>query len=65
MPQGCGVWPAFWMFGPNWPNNGEIDIIEGVNNQPENGVTLHTSDGCDYANTSASFTGTWAFGTIG
>jgi hypothetical protein len=25
----CGVWPAFWMFGPNWPNSGEIDIIEG------------------------------------
>lgn len=20
----CGVWPAFWLFGPNWPTNGEI-----------------------------------------
>lgn len=20
MPEGCGTWPAFWMFGPNWPN---------------------------------------------
>ena len=25
MPGGiCGTWPAFWMFGPNWPKNGEI-----------------------------------------
>lgn len=20
----CGAWPAYWTFGPNWPNNGEI-----------------------------------------
>lgn len=25
----CGTWPAFWLFGDDWPNNGEIDIIEG------------------------------------
>lgn len=34
------------MVGPNWPNNGEIDIIEGVNSQSTNKMTLHTSDGC-------------------
>ena len=42
----CGIWPAFWMFGPNWPNNGEIDIIEGVNLQAQNSMTMHTSGGC-------------------
>jgi hypothetical protein len=22
-------WPAYWMYGPNWPNQGEIDAVEG------------------------------------
>ena len=25
------MWPAFWSKGPHWPDNGEIDTIEGVN----------------------------------
>ncbi|GAA5993708.1 hypothetical protein JCM5350_005801 [Sporobolomyces pararoseus] len=44
MPFGCATWPAWWTNGQNWPAGGEIDIIEGVNNQPENSITLHVSD---------------------
>lgn len=22
----CGVWPAFWTVGPNWPSGGEIGM---------------------------------------
>ncbi|KAJ8693745.1 hypothetical protein PTI98_008714 [Pleurotus ostreatus] len=47
MPQGCGTWPAVWETNEgNWPNGGEIDILEGVNDQAPNAVTLHTSAGC-------------------
>ncbi|KAK3386643.1 putative endo-1,3(4)-beta-glucanase, partial [Podospora didyma] len=27
----CGAWPAFWMYGPNWPNSGEADVYEQWN----------------------------------
>ncbi|KAI0315870.1 concanavalin A-like lectin/glucanase domain-containing protein [Amylostereum chailletii] len=33
MPKGCGTWPAIWEVGSNWPNGGEVDILEGVNGQ--------------------------------
>ncbi|KAG6868732.1 hypothetical protein C0993_011311 [Termitomyces sp. T159_Od127] len=46
MPHGCGVWPAYWSVGPDWPRSGEIDIIEGVHNRETNQYTLHTSAGC-------------------
>ncbi|KAJ6460779.1 glycoside hydrolase family 16 protein [Mycena vulgaris] len=46
MPEGCGTWAALWKNGPNWPNDGEVGIIEGVNNQGTNQVTLHTALGC-------------------
>ncbi|CAG8059920.1 unnamed protein product [Penicillium olsonii] len=50
----CGTWPAFWMLGSDWPSHGEIDIIEGVNDQSENQMALHTSDGCTVKNTGFS-----------
>jgi len=40
LPQGQGIWPAFWMLGDNigttsmWPNSGEIDIMEFIGKEP-------------------------------
>ncbi|KAL2753782.1 glycoside hydrolase family 16 protein [Sodiomyces alcalophilus JCM 7366] len=45
-PSECGLWPAYWLYGPEWPSNGEVDIIEGVNTATRNLLTAHTSDGC-------------------
>jgi hypothetical protein len=53
----CGTWPAFWLVGPSWPANGEIDIIEGVSQQTTDSITLHTSAGCSI-NTAGSLPGT-------
>jgi len=39
LPQGQGMWPAFWMLGDDidkvdWPACGEIDIIENIGKEP-------------------------------
>lgn len=39
IPKGQGIWPAFWMMGDNiskvqWPNCGEIDIMENIGKEP-------------------------------
>ena len=51
LPSGDGVWPAWWLTGPDWPNDGEIDIFEGINpgtgNMTRNQSTLHTKQGCN------------------
>ncbi|KAJ7130649.1 glycoside hydrolase family 16 protein [Mycena epipterygia] len=58
MPHGPTVWPAYWTVGPDWPNGGEIDILEGVGDSTTNQITLHTSAGCSLATSDASqFTG--------
>ncbi|MBO0802563.1 MAG: family 16 glycosylhydrolase [Nocardiopsaceae bacterium] len=39
---GDGYWPAFWMLGPGqWPENGEVDIMEDVNSLSEVSGTVH------------------------
>jgi hypothetical protein len=45
------------MVGPHWPAAGEIDIIEGVNDQSTNSMTLHTSAGCSVKNDASLFSG--------
>ncbi|KAF7588261.1 hypothetical protein BBP40_005947 [Aspergillus hancockii] len=67
----CGTWPAFWSVGPNWPHDGEIDIIEGVNKHESNEIVLHTSGSCALS-TENDMTGTMtssecgeASGTVG
>ena len=51
IPEGNGVWPAFWLTSKTkkWACGGEIDIIEGVNSigpsSSRNSSTLHTNDG--------------------
>ena len=43
LPQGQGIWPAFWMLPTQyryggWPASGEIDIMEMVGHEPD---TVH------------------------
>ncbi|KAI0036128.1 endo-beta-glucanase [Vararia minispora EC-137] len=58
MPAACGTWPALWEYGPNWPANGEVDIVEGVNGVGPNSMTLHTSPGCSIPASGLAMTGT-------
>jgi beta-glucanase (GH16 family) len=58
VPKGVGTWPAFWMLGSNfdrdsddpaeqWPNVGEIDIMEYVGREPD--LLIGTVHGPGYA----------------
>lgn len=40
LPEGAGIWPAFWLLGANfedvgWPQCGEIDIMEYRGQEPD------------------------------
>jgi beta-glucanase (GH16 family) len=37
IPYGQGIWPAFWMLGESgeWPDRGEIDIMENIGKEPK------------------------------
>jgi beta-glucanase (GH16 family) len=47
IPMGQGTWPAFWMMGNtgSWPSNGEMDIMEHVDNTSLEVGTLHWNNG--------------------
>ena len=61
MPAGCSSWPAFWLTDePNWPVNGEIDILEGVNTQTVVKTALHSTMDCKMDDVPLGVkTGTW------
>ncbi|EWZ32448.1 hypothetical protein FOCG_13092 [Fusarium oxysporum f. sp. radicis-lycopersici 26381] len=44
----CGVWPSFWSYNFDEDPVGEIDIIEGINDQSQNVVSLHTCGTCKF-----------------
>lgn len=52
LPQGQGIWPAFWMMGTHidttpWPSCGEIDVMEMVGHLP--GTLYGTLHGPGYS----------------
>jgi hypothetical protein len=40
--------------GPNWPADGEIDIVEGVNDYTNDQSTIHTNPGCSMPSSNSS-----------
>ncbi len=67
LPEGKGIWPAFWMLGANinenggdtpWPQCGEIDILELYGSKDDGAVeaNLHYADASgDHASMGAAF----------
>lgn len=52
VPEGKGLWPAFWMLGSsfngsNWPDCGEIDIMEYIGKEPD--LIMGTAHGPGYS----------------
>ena len=67
MPQGQGVWPAFWLLGQNigsvgWPACGEIDIMENIGRTPDSNYgTTHGPGPGNYPG--AGLSGAFSAGT--
>ncbi|KAI6177795.1 Endo-1,3(4)-beta-glucanase [Aphelenchoides bicaudatus] len=55
----CSTWPMFILWGAveNWPGCGQINIIEGVNTNKNNTMSLNTDEGCQITNSSTEYTG--------
>ncbi len=51
LPLGGGAWPAFWTLGTgrDWPDNGEIDIMEMYRVNGENAIHANVGWGSDKA----------------
>ena len=52
VPSGAGLWSAFWMLGndfngSNWPDCGEIDIMEYIGREPD--LIMGTAHGPGYS----------------
>jgi beta-glucanase (GH16 family) len=42
LPEGAGLWPAFWILGTGkWPDTGEIDVMENVGDPSWVSAALH------------------------
>jgi len=60
LPQGQGIWPAFWLLGnaidtTGWPECGEIDIMESIGPHPKTLYgTLHGPGYCGGENLQGS-----------
>ena len=60
LPAGQGTWPALWTLGNrgNWPNCGEIDIMEHTGSVPNRIFgTLHTTKDRSGSRSSRAYTG--------
>ena len=61
VPAGFGLWPAFWLLGPNldevgWPQSGEVDVMEYVGRRPN--VVFGTLHGPGYSGSGGISAGT-------
>ena len=63
IPEGQGMWPAFWMLSTDeiyggWPQSGEIDIMENIGREPStvHGTIHYGQPWPDNASQGASYT---------